>query len=248
MRTMMLALVLTGVALAACGGSGSDGAAPKEDLVLRGYPAPGRAEELASAIGYLLRLGEQRVGSARVGPADQVLVLAPRSVHEGIEELVREQPSPTEAPARPSSVSMTYWFVGARPGADAAPRAPALKEIEPALTEVTRLQGPHEFRLIERLQLRQLPGGGDYSADSPNLKVLQSVSLSRGEIVAWVRAVPAGRNEIKTQVKLRSGQLMVLAQVGLDEAIDPFPRKSRTPAGFDRALYLVIRADVDPPA
>jgi hypothetical protein len=134
-----------------------------------------------------------------------------------------------------------------------------LKEIEPALDEITRVQGPHEFRLIERMQLRETPRSNQRpGARSHRVVLHQMVSISDGDIVAWVKA-EAGHFEIDTTIRLHPEQLLVLAQVALDPRQDPFPpsgpagaappRAAAPPApAAENALYLVIRADVDPPS
>jgi hypothetical protein len=248
--TLTPVLLLAGLTLTACGGWGRQAEPREEELVLRGYAAPGQAESLAEAIARLLILGERRVGTARVGPGEQLLVLAPRSVHGNIGELIRAA-SESKAPAeQPASIAMTYWFVAGRPVAQPVPAPRGLEEIEVALDEIAGAQGPHEFRLIERLQLRQAPTPRTSTAQSPNLSLRQDVSFSGGHVVAGIHT-SSGRNRIETTVELRPAQLLVLGQVALDPALDPFRLRSGRPPGEsasagEKALYLVIRADVDP--
>lgn len=251
MRCLAATLALAGVALAGCGRSPAATDPGSEELVLRGYPAPGHAESLAELIGRLLSVGDRRVGEVRVGPGDQLLLLAPRSVHENVAELVRAA-SEASATRRPASVAMTYWLVAARPVPEPIAPPANLSEIGAVLDQITQAQGPHEFGLIERMQLRQIPDGQAARATSPALQLGQRVSISDDDIVAIINAEPPGQDMIRTTVRLRPSQLLVLAQVGLDFGLSPFPgeRPSRTAgrAAFEKALYLVIRADVDPPA
>jgi hypothetical protein len=249
------ALAALSLALA-CGGRGSgDGTngTGEEELVLRSYAAPGRAHELEEPIRRLLLLKERQVGTVQVGPGDQLLVLAPRSVHEGLAELIANQADAGGATA-PSSVLMTYWFVAAQPAARKVQRAEELKEIQPVLDEIEDAQGPQDFRLIEGVRLRQAEGNGG-GATTPKVEIRQRISVSDGNVVAWIRADPVGPNLIDTTVNLRAGQFLVLGQLGLDRRLDPFVRPAASPRGLgihpedarptDTALYLIVRAEVD---
>jgi len=238
-----------------CGAAQSKGDAGDKDLVLRAYPARGQAEQLARAIGPLLILGEQRVGSARVGPDGQLLILAPRSVQEGVAQLIEAQSSSGE-PGSPSSVVTTYWFLAARAGGPEVERAGLLHEIGPVLDEIDSAQGPQDYRLIERLELRQTEGFPS-EAVSPKVRIEQEVeSVSGGRITARVRAHLTNADRVETVVNLRAGQYLVLGQLALDPSLDPFLLPTGPPRGRDllaaqrrpaeTALYIILRGDTPP--
>jgi hypothetical protein len=243
--------VLAALSLAlACGGrsagNGTSGAG-EEELVLRSYAAPGRAHELEEPIRRVLRLGDHPVGSVQVGPGDQLLVLAPRSVHDGLAELIASQTDAGGATA-PSSVLMAYWFVAAQPAAQEVQRAEELKEIKPVLDEVEDTQGRQDFRLIEGVRLRQAEGTGG-GATAPRVAIRQRISVSDGSVVAWIRirTDPVGPVLIETTVNLRAGQFLVLGQLGLDRKLDPFPRPAAH-RPVQTALYVIVHAEVDHPS
>jgi hypothetical protein len=252
--------VLAALSLAlACGGrsagNGTSGAG-EEELVLRSYAAPGRAHELEEPIRRVLMLKERQVGTVQVGPGDQLLVLAPRSVHDGLAELIASQTDAGGTTA-PSSVLMTYWFVAAQPATRESRRAEELKEVEPVLNEIEEAQGPQDFRLIEAARLRQAEGTGG-GATTPKVEIRQRISVSDGNVVAWIRADPVGPNLIDSTVNLQAGQFLVLGQLGLDKDLDPFfwpagpPRGREAQAWRNRpaetALYVIVRAEVDQPS
>jgi hypothetical protein len=236
--------VLAAVLLAlGCGGQPSDDGGQNE-LVLRGYSTPGRAEAWDEAISRILfnaAPGEQRIGSVEVGPDGRLLVLAPRSVHEGLAELIESRSEAAAADA-PSSVVTTYWFVAGHPSHAPPKRGDQLRNVASALDEIEKVQGPQEFRLIERLVLRQAEGVRS-SARSPLIHVLQEVTTSDGRFVADVQVDPSGPTSINTTVNVRADQLLVLAQLGLDETLDPWAGQG-TRHG-DTTLYVILRAQAD---
>lgn len=250
MRT--ISVVLAVATLTSCGGREPGGEPNADELVLRGYAAPGASKELTEALRRLLSIGDRRVGEVREGPGEQVLLLAPRSVHEGFESVIRTAAEAGSA-ADPPSVMVTYWFIAARPvsGGERGPGT-GLGEVQPALEGIESVEGPQEFRLIDRMQVRQLPDGGSSRAHSARFDLSQRIAVSGGDVVATIRTVadPRGDYRMETVLKLRSGQVVVLGQTGLDHALDPFPREGDPDdrRSLDRSLFLVIRADVDPPA
>ena len=251
-RTKIIGMLAAlSLALGCGGGQGSSDGAGEEELVLRSYAAPGRAKDLQRALGRMLTLGERRVGSVQVGPDDQLLVLAPRSVHEGLADLIEAQSDAGDA-ATPSSVAMTYWFVAARTAEKDADRADVLKEVKPILDEIVGVQGPQAFLLIERLELRQAGGGISY-ATTPKVKIMQDVSVSDENFVGWVETDFVGPNRIRTTIKLRADQFLVLGQLALDKNIDPFYSRAGPPRGRDvvrarpaeTTLLVILRAETD---
>jgi hypothetical protein len=130
---------------------GKDG----QSLVLQSYIVPAEyASEVSSIINSLLTKvegGQQvKIGQARVGPGNIVLVTAPGSIQSGIEKMILELKQ--SKPEPPPMVSITYWIVRGRPAKETT-WSSNLKEIESALSAVASSDEPMSFSLQERLNL-----------------------------------------------------------------------------------------------
>ena len=255
---VLAALTLT----LACGGSGSEGGAGQEELVLRSYAAPGQAQKLADVLNELMVFGSgdnrRRVGNARVAPGDQVLVLAPTSVLRGLAEVIEAQLD-GRAEAPPTQIATTYWFVAGRSVKGDGERPGELDEIRAALDEIDRVQGPQEYRLIERMELRQAEGFRSQAHGSRGEVRQKVASASGGHVMAEIGITFGGRPQkarIDSVLNLRTDQFLVLSQVALDRDFDPFrePRVARNPdqalaarvRPAETALYVIVRAKIDP--
>ena len=236
MKKTSLGLALL-VALGTVGCVGAPAEDPgSEALVLRSYAAPGRAQELADALNQLMDFGdsENDVGRARVAPGDQVLVLAPASVHEGLAEVIAARLE-GRGEGHPAEVAMSYWFVAARPIPGEPRYGKGLDEVRSVLQDLVTVEGPQEFTLYEHVVLRQASG---YRSDvkSPRAHIYQTASVSgRDVIVDLIAELPSSRNRFRTVLTLQDGQILVLGQSGLNAR------------DFDRSfqggtLYTIVRA------
>ena len=159
------------------------------------------------------------VGQARVAPGEQVLVLAPSSVHEGLGEVIEAQLQGT-AEAVSRQIVTTYWFVAGRSIKGEAERPDELDEVRGALDEVDRVQGPQEYRLIERMELRQAEGFWGNAHGSRGEVRQRVASASGGHIMAEIGLTFGGRPQkarVDSVLNLRTDQFLVLSQVALDE-------------------------------
>ncbi|MBE2253895.1 MAG: hypothetical protein IAE78_30480 [Myxococcus sp.] len=214
MRLPALVLCLS---LTACPATPTaDGRTPA--LVLRSYEVPpGSGQRLRSVLKEVLWFGSEGkdantyVGRVDVSPDGQLLVLAPASVHEGVDALVASVKA--RGLKEPETVTLTYWVVTGTPGAEQSQPMPEV--IQPALTEVTKAEGPLGFTLAEQLSVSSLPGergemnGRDTSVD-------QFVSAVGEALMADLRLERLGQR-IRTRVRLSPGKVVVLASSGAPE-------------------------------
>jgi len=159
MKAMLGVAVILMLALAGCEStSGIESA----DLELRSYAVPqGLEERMVQVLSALMVKGEERVGRAMTGPNGLVLVLAPQSVHAGIDRVLQQLESTDVDLGAPQTVEITYWLVLGRPaerGDAATVQDRRLQEIQPALDAISGEQGPTRFDVLERLKASSIPG------------------------------------------------------------------------------------------
>jgi hypothetical protein len=133
---------------------------PPEDmsaLELRTYDVPkGTVRPLRSAIKDALWLNENQknVGRAVVTPDGRLAVLATRNVQAGVKALVDEVAK--NPPTLEQTIELRYWLLVGHPAPAAQPPPAELAEIQPALTEISRSQGPQTFSVVQRVRLSSL--------------------------------------------------------------------------------------------
>jgi hypothetical protein len=233
-----LALLL-GLTIVGCDRA-SDESVGQEALVLRSYSAPGRAREVADVLGGLMRFAEgdtqRRVGNARVGPGDQVLVLAPESVHEDLAEVIAAQLAVGPEASLPADIATTYWFVEARPVQGESRYGGRLGEVRSVLEELAEVEGALEFSFFERIDVRQV-SGNRAMVGSPKATVRQNASISGDSVVISLSVeLRPGPNRFQTVLNLSDGQFLVLGQSSLET------RRSDGRSLEDRTLYTIVRA------
>jgi len=229
-RTACLAWIGAGMLLVGCG------RAPRpsqgEEMVLQSYSGGDQAEELAGKLSSMLRMGENRIGTASATSDGQVLVLAPRSVQAGLAQAI-EAAQRDRGSDRPREIVTTYWLVTGNPAATGAKRDERLDAVRPALDQVEGADGPQDFRLFERIELRQA-NGARADTVSPKARIEQRASVSEGRIILWVRSRggqpgPLDRS-LETTLNLEDGQLVVVGQASFSEE--------------GATLYTIVRARV----
>ena len=211
--------------------------------VLRVYSVPGgRAEDLRGVVSGLLRRKERPLGKASVGPAGQLIVVAPETIHAGVAELVAH--AATLPPARaPRTLTMRYWLVAAQPGAAEGELDPALALVRPAIAELEAAQGPLRLRLLETLQMRSLLGQRG-TLQGRLAELTQEASEHEGRLVADLDVHCKASTRLRTRIRIEPGQLLVLAQTGYREPgawTDP-----ASPPGPADVLFIVVRAELGP--
>jgi hypothetical protein len=160
-------------------------------------------------------------------------VVAPESVQVGVRRLI-DQLNAAEPPLRtPANIRMDYWLVyGTRAEAPSESYpAPALSE---ALEAVQQAEGPMAFELFAHKVLTSVDEE-DARISSRGLFIEQEASWNRasGIVTAEVGIDAEGGTGLRTDVRLRPGQVMVLGEVADTRGDQPYD-----------SLYYVISASV----
>jgi hypothetical protein len=251
-----IGILLAGAALLLGSCSGGPEADPQE-MQMRTYRAPEgmSARRFRDTLSGSLTTGEQKLGTASKLSDDSVLVTAPASVHEGIEDLVREMArrGAAEPEPAPATATIGYWFLLGRPreggGVDVA--SPTLErddEIRRVLDEIVGTQGGMEFELLERLQLKSLDNGTHAAIRGRRIAAEQRVMEHGGdERLADIKITifgPRGvRHTLESRIRLEPGRHVVLGQTAFNDKGDqPSALES---LGEDLMLYYVISSEID---
>jgi hypothetical protein len=158
------------------------------------------------------------VGRATITPDGRLMVVAPRNVQTGVQTLVDQVTK--HPPTIDSTIELHYWLVMGRATPTAAPASAALKEVEPALDEIVRAQGPQTFTLVQHVQLSSLQdewGKAEAApGDSPTSKlVISQHAVQSDDGVFGQLEIHYGKNDaIETRVNLAPGQTIVLGTTG----------------------------------
>lgn len=236
-RTLVAAL-LSILAFAACDSRRPSTEFPvngvPSNLVLRTYDVPNNgAQRLRSVLKDLLWFGSEEkgankyVGRADVTPDGRLIVLAPEAVHEGVKMLVS---SITAKPvAEPGTLTLNYWVVIGAPGKSETP--PTLAEIAPALAELEKNDGPMSFTLVEKLQVSSMANDRG-KINGRDTSVRQFTSVNDGQLVAEIE-LERQMQKVETRVRLKSGQMVVLASSGV-------PTRDQSDSGH--SMYFLVRA------
>jgi hypothetical protein len=179
------------------------------------------------------------VGRATITPDGRLMVVAPANMQVGVQALVDEI---TKHP--PASADFTteihYWIVVGHPGSASPPLSPALKEVQPALDEIARVEGPQTFTLTQHVKLSSVQdewGKAEAApGDSPNSKiVISQLAVQSTDGVFAKIEIHYGKNDgIETRVNLASGQTVVLGATG--QRVGDAPD-----AGDSATLYYLVR-------
>jgi hypothetical protein len=210
-----------------------------ETTVMRSYEVrPEIANEVASALRSALSPSSgPYYGRVSLSPSGQLLVVAPPSIQQGVEQVLKEVAA--REPATTPSIHFEAWLVTASTGAPAD--SPNLKEIAPALHALEQSKGPAHFELLEKLTTQTRSGQessvqGDYALLSVTGSVLrgnkdQAIIAALLEVTMHPHGPHGPPPFIRAQTELRPGELLVLGQ-------------SNYPNGPDaeRAIYYIVRA------
>ncbi len=214
--------------------------ADTDSLVLRTYDIPrGSARSVVATLDATFWMGEQqrRLGRVSITPDGRLLVLASQNVQTGVQTLVDEVTK--HPPTYDQSIELHYFVVLGKPAASPQPSPPGVSEIQPALDEIVRSQGPQTFTVAQRVRLSSV-NGDDGKAETEQIKVWQKAAQTNDGVDALVgiqlaktdksdKSSPFG-DRIETRVQLGGDRIAVLGATG---------QHSDTPDGS--TLYYVVR-------
>lgn len=208
---LAFALALAVLAAAGCR------SAPPEDgntMVLRIYEVPkGTARPLLFTLKDTLWLDETKknIGRSTLTPDGRIAVLAPANIQVGIEELVRglgKNPPPPE-----QTIDVHYFVLLGKPAASAAPSPPGVAEIQPAIDEIVRSQGPQVFTLAKRVSLAAV-SDEDGRLDGEDLEIRQRCTQTGDDVFGMLEVRYGKTDKITTRVHLVKDGIVVLGATG----------------------------------
>jgi hypothetical protein len=252
-----LVILLTATILLLGGCRGHEEMDPHE-MQIRTYQVP-EGIDARQFRGYLadsLRTGEQNLGTVKNYPDGSLVVTAPVSVHDSIEDLLADMArrGPREPEPAPSSVTLSYWFLLGRPVQGSLRptlASPGLRQsdgIQSVLDEIVKAQGGMEFRLLEKLRLKSLDSGDRAEIRGRRIAIAQKVfSHDSEERLADIKVTIFGsrgvQHSLESRIKLEPGRFVVLGQTAYNGAghdIEGLDTESE-----DLMLYYVISSEID---
>ena len=192
--------------------TGCRGASPDEAnaLLLRTYDVPkGSARAIVSTLNSTFWTGEQQKlpGRASITPDGRLVVLATQNVQVGVQGLVDEVTK--HPPTYEMSIELHYFVIFGKPAASPQPPPAGASEIQPALDEIARSQGPQTFTVAERVRLTS-QNGDDGKVETEQLKVFQKAAQTSDGVDANVAIQFAKNDKVDTRVHLGADRIVVL--------------------------------------
>jgi hypothetical protein len=226
MRTLPFLSLLVAVlflGLPACRSSAQD----PNPMELRTYEVPkGTVRALVTTVKDALYLDEHKViGRATVTPDGRLAVLAPQNVQANVQILVDEVAK--HPPTYDQTITLEYWVVVAKAASSPQPSSPSLHDVQPALDEIVKSQGPATFTLAQRARVSSLHDEKGV-VDNDGLKVIQTaVQTNDGVYVNLNLAFE--KSYLETRVHLTADRIVVLGAVG------------EAPSPDGTTLYYLVR-------
>ena len=210
-------LVFCLIALTGWSGAKAAPAQEEEQPILQSYKVPERlANEIQGTLDGLLRFNGPRIGAARLTPDGQLLILAPKSFHDGVEDFIEKLKKSTPAPS--PSVEVNYWIVAGRK-AKTPSKLEEFNRIKPALEIIQNNQGNMEFKLLDHVAATSSPQDRPTVLKGALVQITYWVSTSNdGLLVISPNIDLKGTTEgiiessIRTNIETRGGELVVLGQ------------------------------------
>jgi hypothetical protein len=222
--------------IAILNGCHSAPAEDKDSLVLRTYDVPkGSARSVVSTLDATFWMGEQqrRLGRVSMTPDGRLAVLASQNVQTGVQALVDEITK--HPPTYEQSIELHYFVILGKPAASPQPPPAGASEIQPALDEIVRSQGPQTFTLTERVRLSSV-NGDDGKVETEHVKIWQKAAQTNDGVDALV-GIQLAKSEksafgdrIETRVNLGADRIAVLGATN-----------QHSDASDGSTLYYVVR-------
>ncbi len=247
---LLAVVVLTG----GCVGSSSE---DPQEMQLRTYRLP-EGQDVKTFRNYLrnsLDTGDQSLGTVTTYPDGSLVVTAPVSVHDGIEDLIGELTKRGPEPAKPppSSVTVNYWFLLGKPipGGESRIASQALQQsqhLQPVLKEIVKAQGGMEFHLLEQMRLISLDNNSDAEVRGRRVAVRQEVlSHDSGQRLADIKVTMFGKSGVlhtlQSRIKLEPGKFIILGQTAYNNRDGGLPQLAE--ADEQVMLYYVLSAEAE---
>jgi hypothetical protein len=225
---MFALLSLSLFSLAAC----QKGSGDANPLELHTYAVPkGAARSLETVVKdvFYTGSGSPPLGRASITPDGRLAVVAPHAVQAGVQTLVDEVSK--NPPAAEPTIDLHYWLVVGRPAPTPSAVPPDAKEIEGALAEIQRTNGPQSFTGFQHVDLATLNTMSGNIEDL-NLKISQHAVQTEDGVVASVKIdLVKNPGRLDTMVHLVPDQVVVLAST----------RPQAADAGDGATLYYLLR-------
>jgi hypothetical protein len=242
-------LVFGLIALMGWSGAKAEPAQEAEQPVLKSYKVPERlASEVEQILHSLLFYSEPKIGNARLTPDGQLLVLAPKSFHNGVEDFIEQIKKNNPAPS--PSVEVNYWIVAGREAKTPA-KLDEFNRIKPALETIQNNQGDMEFKLLDHVVLTSSNQGTPTHVEGAIVRINQMFSaysdgsLSIQPSIELMRTARGDILSIKTDIETKSGELVVLGQSSQDFFGRPIFEQQKDEKDVERVnVYYIISADV----
>ena len=210
------------------------------ELLLKSYEVPAGDALQAERVLHTVfdRLKDKVAAQSSVTPDGQLLVIASKGVHQGVEEFLSKMAKREPQPP-PPTIQLDYWFVVGQKSNEIAIAAD-LQSIAPALEAVVGANGPMRFDKLEGTRLSTLSdmrgeANGVYST------LEQRASFIGGKVIADLNIALRGGSKIETRLSLTPDKLIVLGETGVKMgAFKPSP----VPGDGPFTLFYVVRATV----
>jgi len=211
------------------------------DMTLRTYKLPpGHGPKIRPILSNLLKNGDQQVGRTALAPDDRLVVLAPDSIHRGIEVFLKDLNASSTPLKPPPTVALTHWLVVAAPGPSpdesCGPKGlqclrggpEVVKAVEAVDKSNGAGSGPMHYTLLEQLSIRSMDSE-HAELDGATAHIKQRATVEGGKIVADLNVRVMRRNAagIETRLQFSPNQTVILGQVAFD------PEAAHPPAGGD---------------
>ena len=213
--------------------------APKDDtdsLVLRTYEVPkGSARSVVATLDATFWMGEQqrRLGRVSITPDGRLLVLASQNVQVGVQTLVDEITK--HPPTYEQRIELHYFVLLGKPAASPQPPPAGVSEIQPALDEIVRSQGPQTFTVTQRVRLSSL-NGDDGKVETEQVKIWQKAALTNDGVDALV-----GVQLAKSEKSTFGDRIETRVQLGADHIAVLGATSQHADATDGSTLYYVVR-------
>ena len=216
-----IVLIFGLITLVGWSGAKAEPAQEAEQPVLKSYIVPERlVMEIYHALSNLLAYRVPRIGQVSITPDGQLLIIAPKSFHDGVEDFIEQLEKNNPAP--PPTVEVNYWIVAGREAKTPA-KLDEFNRIKPALETIQNNQGNTEFKLLDHLAVTSSSQGTPTTILGALGRIKQEVSaFSDGTLVinpvfTFQEMLPPNndwrdKTVINTQIEMKSGELVVLGQ------------------------------------